>query len=388
MPRVSERVSDGDLIQRIGTGDRNAFEALYRRFARPVFGLALRRLGDRGRAEDALQETFTSIWRSASTYSPERGPGAPWLYAVARNAIVDRSRGRSEIPADPPEEEATEPGPPEQAEAVVALLARAPGAPGPARPRANGARARVLERALAERGGDVPEHPARDGQDANAQRARAPGRRARGGAGVSREVLPTCATWSATTSRATSSSGSAASTSCSSAPARRPSFPASSPKRPSPTRRSRSCRSATGALWPLLAAALALAAFGAGWLAASAGDSDGEAFPAIDFRVPMQGTAAAPNAVASIAVGERDDAGNWPMAMTVRGLPALPEGQDYELWLTEEGQARSLVRHVPHGRRHGHVPERALPLAPVRRLGGHALGRRAPAAPNDRDLGP
>jgi RNA polymerase sigma-70 factor, ECF subfamily len=117
MPRVSERVSDGDLIQRIGTGDREAFEALYRRFARPVFGLALRRLGDRGRAEDALQETFASIWRAASTYSPERGPGAPWLYAVARNAIVDRSRGRTEIPADPPEEEAVEPGPPEHAEA-------------------------------------------------------------------------------------------------------------------------------------------------------------------------------------------------------------------------------------------------------------------------------
>jgi RNA polymerase sigma-70 factor, ECF subfamily len=117
MPRVSETVSDGDLIQRVGGGDRNAFEALYRRFARPVFGLALRRLGDRGRAEDALQETFASVWRSASTYSPERGPGAPWLYAVARNAIVDRSRGRTELPAEPPEEEAVEPGPPEQAEA-------------------------------------------------------------------------------------------------------------------------------------------------------------------------------------------------------------------------------------------------------------------------------
>jgi RNA polymerase sigma-70 factor, ECF subfamily len=117
MPRVSERVSDGDLIQRVGIGDRSAFEVLYRRFARPVLGLALRRLGDRGRAEDALQETFTSVWRSASTYKPERGPGAPWLYAVARNAIVDRGRSRAEPPADPPEEEAVEPGPPEQAEA-------------------------------------------------------------------------------------------------------------------------------------------------------------------------------------------------------------------------------------------------------------------------------
>ena len=52
-----------------------------------------------------------------------------------------------------------------------------------------------------------------------------------------------------------------------------------------------------------LAAALALAAFGVGWLAASAGDSGGESFPPIDFRVPMAGTPAAPHAVASIAVG-------------------------------------------------------------------------------------
>ena len=88
----------------------------------------------------------------------------------------------------------------------------------------------------------------------------------------------------------------------------------------------------------LLAAALALAAFGAGWLASSAGDSAETTFPAIDFNVPMYGTEAAPNAVASIAVGEIDDAGNWPMAMTVRGLPALPAGQHYELWLTKKGE--------------------------------------------------
>ena len=46
---------DGELIQRTAGGDRTAFEDLYRRYARPVFGLALRRLGDRGRAEDAVQ---------------------------------------------------------------------------------------------------------------------------------------------------------------------------------------------------------------------------------------------------------------------------------------------------------------------------------------------
>jgi RNA polymerase sigma-70 factor, ECF subfamily len=116
IPRIACVCSDGELIQRTGEGDRAAFDKLYRRYARPVFGLALRRLGDRGRAEDAVQETFVSIWRSASTYKPERGPGAPWLYGVARNAIVDRSRARNEPPAEAPDEASMDIGPDDRAE--------------------------------------------------------------------------------------------------------------------------------------------------------------------------------------------------------------------------------------------------------------------------------
>src|SRR5262245_13694686 len=114
MPPVT---SDGELIQRAAGGDRLAFEDLYRRYARPVFGLALRRLGDRGRAEDAVQETFASVWRAARSYRPERGPGGPWLYAVARNAIIDRGRARTEPAVEAPDEPSTTPGPPERAEA-------------------------------------------------------------------------------------------------------------------------------------------------------------------------------------------------------------------------------------------------------------------------------
>src|SRR5438552_19161363 len=113
-----ETMSDGELITLVGEGDPGAFELLYQRYARPVFALALRRLGDRGRAEDAVQETFASIWRSAGSYRRERGPGAPWLYAVARNAIVDRARARREPLAEHPEEAAKDPGPPERAEAA------------------------------------------------------------------------------------------------------------------------------------------------------------------------------------------------------------------------------------------------------------------------------
>ena len=114
---VANDLTDGELISRTGDGDRGAFEVLYRRYSRPVFGLALRRLGDRGRAEDAVQETFASIWRAARSYRPERGPGAPWLYAVARNAIIDRSRARYEPPAEAPDEASPELGPPERVEA-------------------------------------------------------------------------------------------------------------------------------------------------------------------------------------------------------------------------------------------------------------------------------
>ncbi len=103
--------TDGELIARVAAGDRGAFEELYGRYVRAVLGLALRRLGDRGRAEDATQDAFVAIWRSARTYDPARGSGAPWLYAVARNAITDGLRRLPEPAADPPDEAATDADP-------------------------------------------------------------------------------------------------------------------------------------------------------------------------------------------------------------------------------------------------------------------------------------
>lgn len=125
-------LSDGELIERIGAGDRDAFEELYGRYARPVLGLALRRLGDRGRAEDALQDAFAAVWRSASSFDRRRGKGGAWLYTVARNAIVDGARRRPEPPMEPFDEPSEESGPAERAEAswlswrVHAALERLP----------------------------------------------------------------------------------------------------------------------------------------------------------------------------------------------------------------------------------------------------------------------
>ena len=110
------QADDAELLTRTGEGDREAFEVLYARYARPVFGLALRRLGDRDRAEEAMQEAFASVWRSAHTFRPDRGGGGTWLYAVARNAITDRGRVRREPTAEATDEPSPDAGPPEQVE--------------------------------------------------------------------------------------------------------------------------------------------------------------------------------------------------------------------------------------------------------------------------------
>jgi RNA polymerase sigma-70 factor, ECF subfamily len=124
-PRVNESIrrvatdrrTDAELLAQVAAGDQPAFEELHRRYARSVLGIALRRIGDRGRAEDATQDTFTSIWRSASRFDPARGEATSWLYTVARNAIVDGLRRRREPPVDEaPDMAAPGPGPDESAE--------------------------------------------------------------------------------------------------------------------------------------------------------------------------------------------------------------------------------------------------------------------------------
>jgi RNA polymerase sigma-70 factor (ECF subfamily) len=108
--------SDGELLVAIAAGDRNAFEEIHRRYYRAMLGIAINRLGDRGKAEDAVQEAFISIWRAASTYRPERGPGAPWIFAVTRNAVISRWRKRQEPAAEPFDHRSPDPGPAELAE--------------------------------------------------------------------------------------------------------------------------------------------------------------------------------------------------------------------------------------------------------------------------------
>lgn len=97
------------------SGDLSSDEGLrsaWAAHADELFGHALRALGDRESAEEAVQETFVRAWRSARRYDPSR-PLRPWLYAILRHVVVDQHRARAARPparsADPGRAEGTEP---------------------------------------------------------------------------------------------------------------------------------------------------------------------------------------------------------------------------------------------------------------------------------------
>lgn len=75
-------------MTRFRAGHPDAIRDLYARYGRAVFVIAIRTLGDRSLAEEAVQDTFVKAWRAAARFDPAR-PAAPWLYAIARRAVVD-----------------------------------------------------------------------------------------------------------------------------------------------------------------------------------------------------------------------------------------------------------------------------------------------------------
>ena len=77
----------------------DTMRTLYRTYGGELYGFALKCLGDRGQAEDLVQEVFTRVWRRADTYDAEKASFRTWLYGIARNAIVDVKRRQSVRPA-------------------------------------------------------------------------------------------------------------------------------------------------------------------------------------------------------------------------------------------------------------------------------------------------
>jgi RNA polymerase sigma factor (sigma-70 family) len=103
MSSVSPASSDRNqrlagLLARVALGDRAAFEALYRDTGRLLFGVVLRVVGDRGLAEDVLQEVYVNVWRAAGSFDAARSQPLTWLTHVARHRAIDGLRRRRSEP--------------------------------------------------------------------------------------------------------------------------------------------------------------------------------------------------------------------------------------------------------------------------------------------------
>ncbi len=80
------------LLAKTASGDRAAFADVYRRTSAKLFGVCLRILPDRDSAEDALQESFISVWNTAKSFDATRASPMTWLITLARNRAIDRLR--------------------------------------------------------------------------------------------------------------------------------------------------------------------------------------------------------------------------------------------------------------------------------------------------------
>ena len=75
-----------------------ACRAAYDAHGAELFRFCLARLGDRPSAEDAVQEVFVRAWRSGDRYDPAVASLRTWLYAIARNVVIDALRARAARP--------------------------------------------------------------------------------------------------------------------------------------------------------------------------------------------------------------------------------------------------------------------------------------------------
>lgn len=87
-----EREQLAEALDGVSQGRQSALRDVYDRTSAKLFGICLRILGDRGEAEDALQEVYVSVWRRAGSFDASRASAITWLAALARNRAIDRLR--------------------------------------------------------------------------------------------------------------------------------------------------------------------------------------------------------------------------------------------------------------------------------------------------------
>jgi RNA polymerase sigma-70 factor, ECF subfamily len=83
---------DWALMQRVAAGDEEAVATLYDRFGSLVFRAARQVLSSRAEADDAVQEIFVRLWRSADRYDPRRAKLVTWVMLISRRYLIDALR--------------------------------------------------------------------------------------------------------------------------------------------------------------------------------------------------------------------------------------------------------------------------------------------------------
>ena len=101
MRRHHAHLSDEALVVLVARGDEDALAELYDRVGRIAYGLALRVLRDERHAEDAVQEAFLQVWRSAATFRAERAKASTWILTLVHRRAVDLVRREERRQADP-----------------------------------------------------------------------------------------------------------------------------------------------------------------------------------------------------------------------------------------------------------------------------------------------
>jgi RNA polymerase sigma-70 factor (ECF subfamily) len=103
MPPLAE-LPDEAVLALVARSDDDALAALYDRYGRAAYALALRILRDPALAQDAVQDAFLAVWRTAPSYDPARGAPSTWLMTLVHRRAVDVVRREDRRRAAPLED--------------------------------------------------------------------------------------------------------------------------------------------------------------------------------------------------------------------------------------------------------------------------------------------
>jgi RNA polymerase sigma factor (sigma-70 family) len=100
MPPLTE-LTDEEVLERVARADEAALAEAYDRFGRVAYGLSFRILRDAALAEDAVQDAFLTVWRTAVSFDPRRGKAATWIMTLVHRRAVDVVRREDRRRAQP-----------------------------------------------------------------------------------------------------------------------------------------------------------------------------------------------------------------------------------------------------------------------------------------------